>query len=457
MEEAAKPEQAAAGGPPTPTAKSSSSSAGRRQPRTSSSGALACEKPLLVLKVGTSTLMVSDGHGQRVQLANVAQIVELIAELKRKGYEVVFVSSGAVGMGCIKLGLPQKPTCLRTKQAVAAAGQSQLMRMYEDLFGTVRLQVAQLLISQSDFMEKEHWSNVKHTILECLNLGIVPVINENDTTNTPELRFGDNDNLAALTAVQLGADGLFLFTDVDYLYTANPRVDPSASPLRMVREPWSLEVDTRAPGSGLGTGGMSTKIVAARTASTAGIPCGLINGAHSQRLHTFLAYLGGAVVDEDVPLPEGTYFMAMDAAQTVGETRRWILSLPSSGELLLDDGAAKAIANHKSLLPAGIRKVSGGFLRNECVKVMHRGTEVARAIVNFNAEEMVKIRGHQSAEFEELLGYPGSAEACHRDNIILTVAAESLTKYDSPGKLRQSAPRDKGQADSGRVRSSSVS
>merc|ERR1719401_2316560 len=143
------------------------------------------------------------------------------------------------------------------------------------------MQVAQILISQSDFMDKTHWRNVKHTIVECLNLGVVPIINENDSTNTQELRFGDNDNLAALTAVQLEADGLFLFTDVDYLYTANPRVDPSAEALRIVPEPWSLQVDTSGKGSGAGTGGMSTKIVAARTATAAGIPCGLINGAHS--------------------------------------------------------------------------------------------------------------------------------------------------------------------------------
>merc|ERR1719401_1730644 len=129
------------------------------------------------------------------------------------------------------------------------------------------MQVAQILISQSDFMDKTHWRNVKHTIVECLKLGVVPVINENDSTNTEELRFGDNDNLASLTAVQLEADWLFLFTDVDYLYTANPRVDPAAKPLRVVREPWSLQVDTKAEGSGLGTGGMETKIAAARTAS----------------------------------------------------------------------------------------------------------------------------------------------------------------------------------------------
>jgi len=289
--------------------------------------------------------------------------------------------------------------------------------MYEDPFSTVRLKVAQLIINQSDFLEKEHWSNVKQTIYECLELGVVPVINENDSTSTEELRFGDNDNLAALTAVQLEADALFLFTDVDFLCTANPRDDPSATPLRVVRDPTSLEVDTKSPGSSLGIGGMSTKILAARTVSIAGIPCGFINGMHPERLHTFLEY---NAENDIAPLPEGTYFMAMSATQRVSKTRRWIVSLPVAGELILDDGANKAIENHKSLLPAGIRDVQGRFLRNESVKLKHRGAEVARAIVNFGTEEFQKIKGRQSAEFEQILGYPCNPEACHRDNIVLT-------------------------------------
>jgi len=316
------------------------------------------EKPLIVLKVGTSTLISSDDDGPRVQLGNVAQIVELISSLNRQGFQVVFVSSGAVGMGCIKLGLSKKPADIRVKQAVAAAGQSQLMRMFEDLFGTVRQQVAQLLVSQVDFLDKNHWVNVKHTIIECLNLGVLPIVNENDSTNTEELRFGDNDNLAALMAVQLEADALFLCTDVDYLYTANPRSDPNAAPLRIVREPWSLKVDTSAPGSGMGTGGMTTKIIAARTASAAGIPCGLINGAHCHRLHTFLKFEDDGTEVDPSRLPEGTLFLANEVAQTVGDTRRWILSLPLAGELVVDGGAAKAVATHKSLLPAGIRSIT---------------------------------------------------------------------------------------------------
>lgn len=378
-------------------------------------------KSLLLLKVGTSTLIASDQDGQRVQLTNVARLVELIVTLRREGHDVVLVSSGAVGMGCIKLGIA-KPKSLQTKQAVAAAGQSQLMRLYEDLFSTMRTHVAQLLISQKDFLDKEHWSNIKNTILQSLNLGLVPIINENDSTNTPELRFGDNDNLAAVTAVQLKADALFLFSDVDFLYTANPRTDPTATAIRIVEEPWALQVDTGL-GSDLGTGGMATKIVAARTATTAGIPVGLINGCEALRIHTFLRYMDQLASGTSNPdKPEGTFFMAMRTSKAVSDTRRWIVSLPASGEVVLDDGAAEAVANKNSLFASGIRGVTGSFLRNEAVRLVHRGSEVGRAIVNYSSDELEKIKGQQSSEFEQLLGYPCCAEACYRGNIMLTTA-----------------------------------
>jgi len=377
------------------------------------------EKPLLVLKVGTSTLIASDEDGQRVQLANAARLVDLIVTLKRDGYNVVLVSSGAVGMGCIKLGIP-KPKAVLTKQAVAAAGQSELMRMYEDLFSTMRTHISQLLISQNDFLDKEQWSNIKNTILECLDLGLVPIVNENDSTNTPELRFGDNDNLAAVTAVQLKADALFLFSDIDFLFTANPRTDPTAAPIRVVAEPWALQVDT-GMGSDLGTGGMATKIVAARTASAAGIPVGLLNGCEASRLFSFLKYMEEVKNNTSDPQPpEGTFFMAMKSTKTVSDTRRWILSLPASGEIVLDDGAAKAVAGKKSLFPSGIKTSSGRFLRNEAVRLLHGNSEVGRAIINYSSEELEKVKGQQSSEFEKLLGYPVCAEACYRGNIMLT-------------------------------------
>lgn len=394
---------------------------------------------VLILKVGTSSLMEKDADGQQVNITNLAKLVDLIHKLRKDNYQVVLVSSGAVGMGCIKLGIP-KPTSLRTKQAVAAAGQSQLMRLYEDLFSVMGVKVAQLLLSQIDFLDKNHWNNVRHTLAECLNLNLMPIINENDSTSTEELRFGDNDNLAALTAVQLQADWLVLFTDVDYLFTANPRVDPSATALKVVPEPWSLQVDTRAEGSGMGTGGMATKIVAARMATSAGINCALINGKFPERLNSFLKYSMSSDRDQ-CPVPEGTFFMRMEISE-VSETRRWILSLRVSGELLVDDGAAKAIGDNKSLFPAGILNVSGNFTNGEAVRILHRNgdgdvQEIARALVDYMSEHLQLVKGKHSSEFDEILGFSRRPEACYRRNIVLTTAAASLTSKDTLGKLNQ--------------------
>mmetsp|Transcript_37231 Transcript_37231/g.80961 ORF Transcript_37231/g.80961 Transcript_37231/m.80961 type:complete len:432 (+) Transcript_37231:220-1515(+) len=413
--------------PASPTATSSTASMGTSQR----------ESPLLILKVGTSSLMLSDETGFRVNLANLARLVDTIGSLRRDGYQVVLVSSGAVGMGCIKLNLTKRPTSIRTKQAVAAAGQSHLIRIYEDLFGALNLQVAQLLLNQSDFLDQEHWSSIKSTINECLALGVVPIINENDSTNTAEMRFGDNDNLAALTAVQLEADALFLCTDVDFLYTANPRSDPNAQPLRMVEKPWALEVDTSAEGSGMGTGGMTTKILAARTASTAGIPCGLINGQHTDRVFSFLKHgmakkegsdadseqtpsSSGASIEE----PHGTLFMPMQ--QDICHTRRWILSLPATASVSVNDATARELAGKGSLMPKGVCEVEGKFEKNDCVKLMHNGTEIGRGLVNFDSEDLEKLKGKSTNTLLSVLGKGCSLEACDEGNVVMTVAPQAF-------------------------------
>mmetsp|Transcript_37236 Transcript_37236/g.80972 ORF Transcript_37236/g.80972 Transcript_37236/m.80972 type:complete len:432 (+) Transcript_37236:220-1515(+) len=413
--------------PASPTATSSTASMGTSQR----------ESPLLILKVGTSSLMLSDETGFRVNLANLARLVDTIGSLRRDGYQVVLVSSGAVGMGCIKLNLTKRPTSIRTKQAVAAAGQSHLIRIYEDLFGALNLQVAQLLLNQSDFLDQEHWSSIKSTINECLALGVVPIINENDSTNTAEMRFGDNDNLAALTAVQLEADALFLCTDVDFLYTANPRSDPNAQPLRMVEKPWALEVDTSAEGSGMGTGGMTTKILAARTASTAGIPCGLINGQHTDRVFSFLKSGMTKSQEEDsadvspnsmgAEEPYGTLFLPMNQDGGICHTRRWILSLPASASVSVNEACARQLAGRGSLLPQGIEKVQGSFEKNDCVKLMHNGTEIGRGLVNFDSEDLQKIKGKSSNSLKKVLGLDTAPlEACDEGNVVMTVAPQAF-------------------------------
>jgi glutamate 5-kinase len=352
-----------------------------------------------------------------VRLANVAKLVELIASLKRVGDQVILVSSGAVGMGCIKLGLKEKPKSLNVKQAVAAAGQSQLMRMYEDMFGTLGLKAAQLLLGRGDFLDRDRWMNVKTTLTECLALDLVPVINENDSTNTEELRFGDNDNLAALCAVQIEADWLFLMTDVDSLFTANPSTDPSAEPIRHVRRMSELNVSTDGT-SNMGTGGMATKVTAARTATAAGIKCGLLHGAYPERIQSFLE----GCDPENGKFANGTYFQSMKVSQTIRNQRRWILSMPMKGDLILDDGAASAVVRKKgNLLPIGVKEiVTDGFISGECVRLLHGGHEIARAMVSFASDEAQQILGKHSDLIAKALGYEAPGELCHRSNIILT-------------------------------------
>lgn len=372
---------------------------------------------LIVIKVGTSSLMEeSDGKAQFMKLANVANLVELIATLKRNGDRVILVSSGAVGMGCVKLGI-SKPKDIRTKQAVAAAGQSHLMRMYEDLFGALGVKVAQLLLARTDFLDRVRWGNVKGTLQASLDLGLVPIINENDSTNTEELRFGDNDNLAALCAVQIEADWLFLMTDVDCLYTANPNTDPSAKAIRYVHHPSDLQVSTEG-GSIYGTGGMATKLVAARTVVAAGIRCGVLHGAHPDRIHSFL------VSQPDTDKIEGTYFDAMKVAQTMHDQRRWILSLPYTGELILDDEQANAVRKGKNLLAVGVKQVKTnppGFLRGDCIRLLQKdGIEIARATSNFASKEIQMILGLQNDDIAGIIGGDCEPDVCFRGNIVLT-------------------------------------
>ncbi|CAE7483438.1 proB, partial [Symbiodinium natans] len=348
--------------------------------------------------------MRSDERGQRVNVANLSRLVEVISDLGHQGYKVVLVSSGAVGMGCRELGLAKKPTDPQMKRAVAGVGQSRIMRMYSELFETVGLKIAQLLVSQRDFLEQQRWAEIRDTIAACLDAGVVPIINENDTTNTDGVRFGDNDNLAALTAVQLEAEGVFLFTDVDYLYTANPNVDPSAEPMRVVSEAFELNVDTREPGSSLGTGGMSTKVAAARTAHCAGIPCGILHGKHPERIFSFLSHdetasthSGRSPLESDTlsdqlveTEPEGTLFAAEEGEQ-LSEAERWILSLPVVGDVDLSDPNSQNADLRDFVLDAvqgglgGLKSLSG-TAHHGGVRVFNRNVEIARARVSFDED-----------------------------------------------------------------------
>ncbi len=361
----------------------------------------------LVIKIGTSSLTSSETGN--LALSTIATLVEVLSELRQVGHRVVLVSSGAVGVGCARLGLSERPKVMAVKQAVAAVGQGRLMRIYDDFFTAMQQPIAQVLLTRGDLVERNRYVNAYRTFHELLNLNVIPVVNENDTVAVDELNFGDNDTLSALVAGLVDADWLFLLTDVDRLYTANPRTNPDAKPIEVVHDIDALEVDTGHAGSQWGTGGMETKISAARIASGAGVRTIIMNSDTPRNLFKILA--GESI---------GTRFEPQENPITARQ--RWIAhGMVPSGKLYLDDGAVNAIAlAGKSLLPAGIIGIDGEFQREDTVRICNlHGQEIARGLVNYTSKELQKIRGHRSAEVTQLLGYDGDETVVHRDNLVM--------------------------------------
>lgn len=365
----------------------------------------------IVVKIGTSSLTQPE-TGQ-LALSTIASLAETLCHLRQQGYRVILVSSGAVGVGCARLGLTERPKAMALKQAVAAVGQGRLMRIYDDLFTTLSQPIAQVLLTRSDLVQRTHYLNVYNTFAELLGLGVIPVVNENDTVAVEELKFGDNDTLSALVASLVEADWLFILTDVDRLYSADPRCVPDAQPISLVnnlQELAALQIQTGAQGSQWGTGGMVTKISAARIAIAAGVRTVITQGRFPQNIEKILA-----------GEPLGTHFQPQP--EPTSARKRWIAyGLVPVGKLYLDTGAIAAIAQGgKSLLAAGIKKVEGNFDTQAAVQLCdHQGNEIARGLVNYSSEELEKIRGCHSREICTILGYVGAETVIHRDNLVLT-------------------------------------
>ena len=363
----------------------------------------------VVVKIGTSSLTQPDSG--KLALSTIAALVEVLSQFRGSGHRVVLVSSGAVGVGCARLGLIERPRSLALKQAVAAVGQGRLMRIYDDFFTALQQPIAQVLLTRGDLVQRSRYVNVLRTFEELLNLGVIPIVNENDTVSIDELKFGDNDTLSALVASVVDADWLFLLTDVDRLYSADPRSNPDAQPIAIVKHIDELsEVQTGSSGTQWGTGGMVTKIEAARIATRAGVRTVITQGRSPQNLVKILA--GELVGTQFEPQPRP--FKAR---------QRWIAhGLLPVGQLYLDDGAVKAIqTSGRSLLAAGIVQVKGEFESQSAVKLCDRsGTEIARGIVNYTSDELEKIRGCRSEAIFGILGYAGEETVVHRDNLVLS-------------------------------------
>eukprot|EP00742_Colponemidia_sp_Colp-10_P005661 GILJ01006051.1.p1 GENE.GILJ01006051.1~~GILJ01006051.1.p1 ORF type:complete len:398 (-),score=57.36 GILJ01006051.1:106-1299(-) len=362
----------------------------------------------IVIKVGTSTI-IHEGT-QNIALSNLAALVETAHTLQAAGHKVVLVSSGAVGVGCKRMAMKQRPSTLSGKQAVAAIGQGRLMRTYDDLFSNFEQPIAQVLLTRGDLNDRSRFQNAQNTFMELLRLGVVPIVNENDTVAVEELRFGDNDTLSALVATIVDADWLFLLTDIDRLYTSNPRTDPNAQPIDIVEDISTLTADTKGSGSQWGTGGMATKLTAARIATAAGVHTGILLGTEPRKV---LDMLAGKNV--------GTVFVAKKPTKAMKTNRRWLLSLNPSGKLIVDDGAVRALTQlHKSLFAAGIREVEGDFECQSCIAICDlMGREVARGLINYACAEVQQLKGKQSNEMNTILGYDGVKEVIHRSNIVI--------------------------------------
>lgn len=364
----------------------------------------------LVIKIGTSSL--TQPETDTLALATIASLVEVIQQLRQQDHRVILVSSGAVGVGCARLGLKERPRTIALKQAIAAIGQGRLMRIYDDFFTVLQQPIAQVLLTRGDLVQRNRYLNVYSTFQELLALGVVPIVNENDTVAVDELKFGDNDTLSALVASLVEADWLFLLTDVDRLYSADPRRQPDAQPIHRVAnvaELVELQIQAGDRGSRWGTGGMATKIAAAEIATDSGVRTVITEGRSPQNL---LKILAGE--------PLGTQFDPQP--RPINARKRWIAhALVPTGKLYLDAGAVQAITHlGKSLLAAGITQVEGDFFNQDAVQLCDAlGNEIARGLVNYSSRELQLIQGRRSQEITEILGYTGAETVVHRDNLVL--------------------------------------
>ena len=360
-----------------------------------------------VVKVG-SALLTADGRG--LDTALVDRLAAQIAGLRERKREVVLVSSGAVAAGMSWLDWSERPSELHDLQAVAAVGQMGLVQGYERAFQRHALHTAQVLLVHDDVSARDRYLNARGTLGRLLELGIVPVVNENDTVVTEEIRFGDNDTLAALVANLIDADVLVILTDREGLYTADPRHDPAAELVSAMAAD-APELDAMAgEGGRLGRGGMVTKLRAARMAARSGTDTVI---AHGDERDVILRLADGEAL--------GTWLRAGRAP--LAARKQWLAGLvQSSGTLELDEGAVKAVAQMgRSLLPVGVRAVRGTFKRGDMVTCCDAdGREVARGLSNYSAEEAAKIIGHSSGRIEELLGYGGEPALIHRSNLVLS-------------------------------------
>lgn len=370
----------------------------------------------VVIKVGTSSLL---RRGQ-LHLSLLGALAETCSDLQAAGMHVIVVTSGAIGVGCQVLSDDSRPTDLAGKQAMAAVGMVRLMRMYDDFFTTIGMPIAQVLLSLDNLQERRQYLNAQSTFKALLSRGVIPIVNENDTVAQPEkdAKFGDNDSLSAHIAALVGADFLFLLTDVDGLYTANPNNNPGAELIPVVENVEDLAVDTSEEGTKWGTGGMATKLTAARMACASGC-------------NTVIMHSNNITSVRDVVVEgasHGTLFLAVP--RPLQGHKRWILLQPAQGDIIVTTAAATALEANKSLYPHGVQSVEGDFAAEDGVRLLVVDSdspdgwrELGRAIANYAAEDIRKVLNSQGEEedFFDIVGYAGPESVVHRNNVCLWI------------------------------------
>ena len=369
--------------------------------------AKAASRQTVVIKLGTSVLT---GGTLALDRAHMVELARQCSELKKQGHSVVMVSSGAIAAGREHLGYPALANSMANKQLLAAVGQSQLIQTWEALFGLYDIKIGQMLLTRADLEDRERFLNARDTINALVDNNIIPIVNENDAVATSEIKVGDNDNLSALVGILCSADKLLLLTDQKGLFTADPRKDPQAE---LIKEVKTIDDTLRKiagdSGTSLGTGGMATKLQAADIARRAGIEVIIAAGSAPN-----------VVFDSLSEQPQGTRFLPTEEA--LESRKRWILAGPSaSGDIVIDDGAVKAVLSQgSSLLAKGVTRISGEFGRGEIVRITdQKGVLIARGIASYSSLDMARIIGKHSKDILGILGYDYGSEVLHRDDMVI--------------------------------------
>ncbi len=356
----------------------------------------------LVLKIGSALLV--DRESGELREDWLAALAQDVAELRARGQDVILVSSGSIALGRAALDLPKHVLSLEQSQAAAAVGQIKLAGAYDRVLAAHGLRAAQVLVTLEDSADRRRYLNSRATLEQLLSLGVVPIVNENDTVATDEIRYGDNDRLAAQVAVTAGADQLILLSDVDGFYSANPAEDDKATRFEVI-ETITPEIEAMAgdAGSGLSKGGMKTKLMAAKTATAAGCEMAITAGT---RLNPVRALEEGAAA---------TWFRAQGTPQQ--KRKAWIAAMKPRGRVVIDSGAAGALAKGSSLLSAGVMGVKGDFARGDVIEVVSDGRVLGQGMSRYDAVDAGRIMGLRSDQIEPVLGYPPRGPLIHRDDM----------------------------------------